>query len=278
MFCGTGSDVGKSVIVTAVCRIFKQDGMHPAPFTAQNMAPFYHLTADGKRVARAQGVQAEAAGIELSTDMNPLLLIPTGEKSSEVIVEGESIGIKTAMQLYAEEDRNYLRSCIQKAYNRLAKQYDPIVIEGAGSISEMNLLKQDLVNMSMAHYANASILLVADIDRGGVFASCYGSIMLQSLHDRERIKGIIINKFRGDARLFDEGRKMMESYCDVPVLAVIPYFDDIVIEEEDTLHGDSPENELLNDRNFREKQYDLLANHVRKYLDIDALKKLMKDE
>ncbi|MFC2454875.1 MAG: cobyric acid synthase, partial [Segatella salivae] len=231
MFCGTGSDVGKSVIATAVCRIFKQDGMHPAPFKAQNMAPFYHLTADGKRVARAQGVQAEAAGIELSTDMNPLLLIPTGEKSSEVIVEGESIGIKTAMQLYAEEDRNYLRSCIQKAYNRLAKQYDPIVIEGAGSISEMNLLKQDLVNMSMARYANASVLLVADIDRGGVFASCYGSIMLQSPHDRERIKGIIINKFRGDARLFDEGRKMMESYCGVPVLGVIPYFDDIVIEE-----------------------------------------------
>ena len=230
MFCGTGSDVGKSVIATAVCRIFKQDGMHPAPFKAQNMAPFYHLTADGKRVARAQGVQAEAAGIELSTDMNPLLLIPTGEKSSEVIVEGESIGIKTAMQLYAEEDRNYLRSCIQKAYNRLAKQYDPIVIEGAGSISEMNLLKQDLVNMSMARYANASVLLVADIDRGGVFASCYGSIMLQSPHDRERIKGIIINKFRGDARLFDEGRKMMESYCGVPVLGVIPYFDDIVIE------------------------------------------------
>ena len=152
MFCGTGSDVGKSVIATAVCRIFKQDGMHPAPFKAQNMAPFYHLTADGKRVARAQGVQAEAAGIELSTDMNPLLLIPTGEKSSEVIVEGESIGIKTAMQLYAEEDCNYLRSCIQKAYNRLAKQYDPSVIEGAGSISEMNLLKQDLVNMSMARY------------------------------------------------------------------------------------------------------------------------------
>lgn len=278
MFCGTGSDVGKSVIATAVCRIFKQDGMHPAPFKAQNMAPFYHLTADGKRVARAQGVQAEAAGIELSTDMNPLLLIPTGEKSSEVIVEGESIGIKTAMQLYAEEDRNYLRSCIQKAYNRLAKQYDPIVIEGAGSISEMNLLKQDLVNMSMARYANASVLLVADIDRGGVFASCYGSIMLQSPHDRERIKGIIINKFRGDARLFDEGRKMMESYCGVPMLGVIPYFDDIVIEEEDTLHGDSPENELLNDRNFREKQYDLLANHVRNHLDIDALKKLMKDE
>ena len=242
------------------------------------MAPFYHLTADGKRVARAQGVQAEAAGIKLSTDMNPLLLIPTGEKSSEVIVEGESIGIKTAMQLYAEEDRNYLRSCIQKAYNRLAKQYDPIVIEGAGSISEMNLLKQDLVNMSMACYVNASVLLVADIDRGGVFASCYGSIMLQSPHDRERIKGIIINKFRGDARLFDEGRKMMESYCGVPVLGVIPYFDDIVIEEEDTLHGDSPDNELLNDRNFREKQYDLLANHVRKYLDIDALKKLMKNE
>lgn len=278
MFCGTGSDVGKSTLATAVCRILRQDGLHPAPFKAQNMAPYYRLTEDGKQVARAQAVQAEAAGISPTTDMNPLLLIPQGDHTSEVILNGASLGCKTAMQLYREDDRSILRQQIFAAFDRLKDIYAPIIMEGAGSVSELNLQRQDLVNMPMAAYADAAVILVADIDRGGVFASCYGSIKLQTPENQKRIKGIVINKFRGDGRLFEDGKRMLEELCGVPVLGVIPYYHHIVIEEEDTLRGNTPDNELLENASFRERQYDLLANHVRKYLDIEALKVLMKNK
>lgn len=278
MFCDTGSDVGKSTLATAVCRILRQDGLHPAPFKAQNMAPYYRLTEDGKQVARAQSVQAEAAGISPTTDMNPLLLIPQGDHTSEVILNGTSLGCKTAMQLYREDDRSILRQQIFAAFDRLKDINDPIIMEGAGSVSELNLQRQDLVNMPMAAYADAAVILVADIDRGGVFASCYGSIKLQTPENQKRIKGIVINKFRGDGRLFEDGKRMLEELCGVPVLGLIPYYHHIVIEEEDTLHGNTPDNELLENASFRERQYDLLADHVRKYLDIEALKVLMKNK
>lgn len=235
MLAGTGSDVGKSILATAFCRIFKQDGYTPAPFKAQNMALNSFATPDGLEIGRAQAVQAEAAGVPCHTDMNPLLLKPSSDHTAQVILDGRPIGTKRAFEYFKMEGRDVLREGVQNAFSRLQSKYHPIVMEGAGSIAEINLRSTDLVNMSMAAYADAAVVLVADIDRGGVFASAYGSIALQSPQDRERIKGIIVNKFRGDMRLFDEGRRMMEQLCGVPVLGVVPYYHDIYIEEEDSL-------------------------------------------
>lgn len=233
MLAGTGSDVGKSILATGLCRIFLQDGYHPAPFKAQNMALNSYATPDGLEIGRAQAVQAEAAGIPCHTDMNPLLLKPNSDHTSQVVLNGKPVGNKSAYEYWRNDPA--LREEVHAAYDRLAAKYNPIVMEGAGSISELNLRDHDLVNLPMARYADAAVILVADIDRGGVFASCYGSIKLQTPEDQQRIKGIIINKFRGDLRLFDEGRKMLEEICGVPVLGVVPYFKDIFIDEEDSV-------------------------------------------
>ena len=242
MLAGTGSDVGKSVLAAALCRIFKQDGYQPAPFKAQNMALNSYATPEGLEMGRAQAVQAEAAGIPCHTDMNPLLLKPQSNHTSQVVLHGKPIGNRDAYDFWKptpnpsqEEGGLNFRKEVCAAFDRLASKYDPIVMEGAGSIAEINLKDRDLVNMSMARHANADVILVGDIDRGGVFASVYGSIMLQTPEDRKLIKGIIINKFRGDMRLFDEGRRMLEDICSVPVLGVVPFFKDIHIDEEDSV-------------------------------------------
>ncbi len=235
MLAGTGSDVGKSIIATALCRIFRQEGYRPAPFKAQNMALNSYATPDGLEIGRAQAVQAEAAGIECTADMNPLLLKPNSEHTTQVVLGGKPIGNRSAYDYFRREGREELRKAVNDAFDRLRAKYNPIVMEGAGSISEINLRDTDLVNMPMARHANADVILVADIDRGGVFASCYGSVMLQTPEDRKRIKGIIINKFRGDIRLFEEGRRMIEEICRVPVLGVVPMFKNITIEEEDSM-------------------------------------------
>ena len=236
MFAGTGSDVGKSIIAAAFCRIFRQDGYHPAPFKAQNMALNSYATPDGLEIGRAQAVQAEAAGIACHTDMNPLLLKPQSDHTSQVVLGGKPIGTKNAYDYWrrGQSDIDF-RGEVCKAFDRLAARYNPIVMEGAGSISEINLRDTDLVNMSMARHARADVILVGDIDRGGVFASVYGSIALQTPEDRPLIKGIIVNKFRGDMSLFAEGRRMMEDLCGVPVLGIVPYYKDIHIEEEDSV-------------------------------------------
>ncbi len=236
MFAGTGSDVGKSIIAAAFCRIFRQDGYHPAPFKAQNMALNSYATPDGLEIGRAQAVQAEAAGIACHTDMNPLLLKPQSNHTSQVVLGGKPIGTKNAYDYWRRGQSGIdFRGEVCKAFDRLAARYNPIVMEGAGSISEINLRDTDLVNMSMARHAHADVILVGDIDRGGVFASVYGSIALQTPEDRPLIKGIIVNKFRGDMSLFDEGRRMMEDLCGVPVLGIVPYYKDIHIEEEDSV-------------------------------------------
>lgn len=236
MLAGTGSDVGKSVIATALCRIFRQDGYSPAPFKAQNMALNSYATPDGLEIGRAQAVQAEAAGVPCHTDMNPLLLKPSSDHTSQVVLNGKPVGNMGAYDYFRkDEGREVLRKEVNVAYDRLSSRYNPIVMEGAGSISELNLRDTDLVNLPMARHAGAKVILVADIDRGGVFASAYGSIALQTLEDKELIKGIIINKFRGDLRLFEEGRRILEDICKVPVLGVVPYFKDIHIEEEDSM-------------------------------------------
>lgn len=235
MFVGTGSDVGKSIVATAFCRIFLQDGYHPAPFKAQNMALNSFATPEGLEIGRAQAVQAEAAGVPCHTDMNPLLLKPSSDHTSQVVLNGKPIGNRDAYDYFRKEGREELRREVHTAFDRLEQRFNPIVMEGAGSVSEINLRETDLVNMPMAIHAGADVILVADIDRGGVFASVYGSVMLLNEEERRRLKGILINKFRGDIRLFEPGVKMLEELCGIPVIGVLPYYKDIYIEEEDSL-------------------------------------------
>ncbi len=235
MLVGTGSDVGKSVLATALCRIFLQDGYRPAPFKAQNMSLNSYATPDGREIGRAQAVQAEACGLPPHVDMNPLLLKPNSDHTSQIVLLGKPTGTCTAYSYFRSEGREQLRQVVQDAFDRLQAHYNPVVMEGAGSVSELNLQQSDIVNMPMARHAKADVLLVADIERGGTFASCYGSIMLQQPEDRARIKGIIINKFRGDQRLFEDGVRIMEKICQVPVLGVVPVFEDMEIDEEDSM-------------------------------------------
>ena len=271
MLAGTGSDVGKSILAAALCRIFKQDGYNPAPFKAQNMALNSYATPEGLEIGRAQAVQAEAAGIPCHTDMNPLLLKPNSDHTSQVVLNGKPIGNKNAYDYWRRGTSEIdFRGEVCKAFDRLATKYNPIVLEGAGSISEINLKDTDLVNLPMARHADADVILVGDIDRGGVFASVYGSIMLQTPEDRRLIKGIIINKFRGDMRLFDEGRKMLEDICGIPVLGVVPYFKDIYIEEEDSVSLEKKQRELAEGK---VNVAVVLLRHISNFTDFDTLER-----
>ena len=271
MLAGTGSDVGKSILAAALCRIFRQDGYHPAPFKAQNMALNSYATPEGLEIGRAQAVQAEAAGIPCHTDMNPLLLKPSSDHTSQVVLNGKPIGNKDAYDYWRRGSSDIdFRKEVCAAFDRLAARYHPIVMEGAGSIAEVNLRRRDLVNMSMARHAKADVILVGDIDRGGVFASVYGSIALQTPEDRQLIKGVIINKFRGDMRLFDEGRKMLEDICGIPVLGVVPYFRDIYIEEEDSV---SLEKKRRQRAEGKVNVAVVLLRHISNFTDFDTLER-----
>ncbi len=235
MIVGTGSDVGKSVLAAGFCRIFLQDGYRPVPFKAQNMSLNSYVTANGGEIGRAQAVQAEACRVDCHTDMNPVLLKPGSDKQSQVIVNGRVLGNYSAGSYFRGEIKDQLFNEVLRAFGRLHESYSPVVIEGAGSIAELNLKTNDIVNMRMAVAAKAATVLVADIERGGVFASVYGSIQLLEPEERECIKGIIINKFRGDISLFDKGRKIIEELTGIPVLGIIPAFTHISIEEEDSV-------------------------------------------
>ena len=235
MFVGTGSDVGKSVITAGFCRIFKQDGYQPAPFKGQNMSLNSYVTTDGLELGRAQVVQAEAAGIPCHSDMNPVLLKPTSDKSSQVILNGKPVGNQSAYDYFMANDRSELFLEVKNAFDRLSAKYSPIVMEGAGSISELNLKHRDITNLRMAAHAGAATYLVGDIDKGGVFASVYGSIALLTDEEKACMKGIIINKFRGDNRLFEDGKRMLEDLTGLPVVGILPYFRDIHIEQEDSV-------------------------------------------
>ena len=270
MLAGTGSDVGKSIIAAAFCRIFLQDGYHPAPFKAQNMALNSYATPEGLEIGRAQAVQAEAAGVPCHTDMNPLLLKPSSDHTSQVVLNGRPIGNRNAYEYFRREGREELRKEVHAAFDRLAARYNPVVREGAGSISEINLRDSDLVNLPMAMHAGADVILVADIDRGGVFASVYGSVMLLRPEERKHIKGILINKFRGDIRLFESGVKMLEDLCGVPVVGVVPYYKDIYIEEEDSV--------MLQTKNIRAGQGKVnvavgLLRHLSNFTDFNVLER-----
>jgi adenosylcobyric acid synthase len=235
MFVGTASDVGKSVITTGFCRILLQDGYHPAPFKAQNMSLNSFVTPDGLEIGRAQAVQAEAAGIPCRSDMNPVLLKPTSDKDAQLVLHGKPAGNQSAYDYFMGRDKAHLWEEVTSAFDRLAGQYHPIVLEGAGSISELNLRQRDITNMRMALHARADVYLVADIDKGGVFGSVYGTLALLPPDERTLIKGIIINKFRGDSRLFEEGQRQLEQLTGVPVVGVLPFYRHIHIEEEDSV-------------------------------------------
>jgi adenosylcobyric acid synthase len=232
MIQGTMSNVGKSLLTAGLCRIFTQDGLKTAPFKSQNMALNSFITTEGLEMGRAQAVQAEAAGIVPSVRMNPILLKPTNDTGSQVIVNGEVLRNMGAKEYFAYKKQ--LLPVIHTAYAALAAEYETIVIEGAGSPAEINLKEDDIVNMGMAQMAKAPVLLVGDIDRGGVFAQLIGTISLLSADERKLVKGLIINKFRGDRSLLDSGVKTLEEMTGIPVVGVLPYMD-VDIEEEDSL-------------------------------------------
>ena len=270
MIAGTASDVGKSVITAGFCRIFKQDGWKPAPFKAQNMSLNSFATPDGLEIGRAQAVQAEAAGVPCTTDMNPVLLKPSSDVSAQLVLHGKPAGNRTAAEYFTTAYNNGLFAEATAAYDRLAAQFNPVVMEGAGSISEINLWDRDIVNMRMAMHARADVYLVADIDRGGIFGSIYGTLALLPPEQKALVKGIIINKFRGDIRLFDDGRKQLERLTGVPVTGVLPYFRDIHIEEEDTVSLQTKYRRLAADKvNIAV----VLLRHMSNFTDFNALEK-----
>lgn len=232
MVQGTMSNAGKSLLAAGLCRIFKQDGYRVAPFKSQNMALNSFITEEGLEMGRAQVMQAEAAGIRPSVKMNPILLKPTNDVGSQVIVNGEVLGTMSARDYFKYKKK--LVPDIMKAYQELSDEYDIIVIEGAGSPAEINLKNDDIVNMGMAKMAKAPVLLVGDIDRGGVFAQLIGTVDLLEPSERDMVKGLIINKFRGDKTILDPGVKMLEERSHIPVVGVAPYMN-IQVEDEDSL-------------------------------------------
>lgn len=264
MIQGTMSNSGKSFVAAALCRIFKQDGYSVAPFKSQNMALNSYITKDGLEIGRAQAMQAEAAGIAPTVDMNPILLKPTSQMGSQVIVNGEVFGNLRAMDYYRRKTE--FIPAVREAFERLESQFDAIVLEGAGSPAEINLRDNDIVNMGMAKIANAPVLLVGDIDRGGVFASLYGTVSLLEPEERARIKGLVINKFRGDVKILEPGLRMIEERLHIPVVGVIP-MEQIDLDDEDS----------LSDRLVRTKAQDGLdvavihLPHISNFTDFNAL-------
>ena len=232
MIQGTMSNAGKSILCAGLCRIFRQDGYRVAPFKSQNMALNSFITAAGGEMGRAQVVQAEAAGIAPDVRMNPILLKPTTDVGSQVIVNGVVQGNMHAMEYYRRK-REYIPA-VMEAYNSLAAENDILVIEGAGSPAEINLKQEDIVNMGLAKLVDAPVLLVGDIDRGGVFAQLYGTVALLAPDERARIRGTIVNKFRGDKKILEPGLKTLEELCGVPVAGVVPYVH-LDIDDEDSL-------------------------------------------
>lgn len=251
MIQGTMSNAGKSILCAGLCRIFKQDGFKVAPFKSQNMALNSFITKDGFEMGRAQVVQAEAAGIDPDVRMNPILLKPTTDVGSQIIVNGKPIGNMRAMEYYRRK-REFIPA-VMEAYNSLAAENDIIVIEGAGSPAEINLKNEDIVNMGLAKMVDAPVLLVGDIDRGGVFAQLYGTVALLDDDERARIKGTVVNKFRGDKKILEPGLEILERLCGVPVAGVVPY-----------LHVDIDDEDSLSERFTR--------NTVKKLIDIAVIK------
>jgi adenosylcobyric acid synthase len=268
--CGTGSGVGKSVMVSALCRIFLQDGYRVCPFKAQNMALNSFVTKESGEIGRAQAVQAQACRIEPNTDMNPILIKPTADVKAQIIVQGKPIGNMNAQNYIRYKSR--LTATVKESFRKLAGEYEIVVMEGAGSPAEINLKSHDIVNLKMASYAKAPVILVGDIDKGGVFAWFVGTLELLSKKERRMIRGFIINKFRGDKALLNPGIDFLERKTGIKVLGVIPYYKDIFIPEEDSVPLDSFT------RKGVKNQHKLNINviylpHISNFTDFDALER-----
>lgn len=276
MVQGTASDVGKSLITAALCRLFTQDGWSTAPFKSQNMSLNSYVTWDGKEIGRAQGMQADACGILATTDMNPILLKPTREMSSQVVVHGKPLRDYNARE-YRESYLPIAGEIVRQSLGKLREAYDIVVLEGAGSPAEINLKDRDIVNMRMAAWANAPVILVADIDRGGVFASIVGTLELLEQDERDRVCGFIINKFRGDVSLLQPGLDWLEARTGKPVLGVLPYMPNLELEDEDSLslsHSKHQPSDALTAANAQHEQLDIAVirlPRISNFTDIDPL-------
>ncbi|MCP3027867.1 cobyric acid synthase [Halobacillus sp. A5] len=253
MVQGTASNVGKSWIAAGLCRLLAREGVNVAPFKSQNMSNNAYVTVKGEEIGRAQGVQAEAAGVEATVDMNPILLKPTSDQRSEVILRGVSQTVWSGSE-YREQGYERGKQVICESAEKLAEEYDTLVIEGAGSPVEINLNDRELVNMAIADLLDVPVILTADIDRGGVFASIVGTLELLEERHRRRVKGLIINKFRGQRELFDDGVKWLEERTGIPVLGVVPHLENHGIEGEDSLT-------IQNVRSAQEKALDIAVIH-----------------
>ena len=273
MIQGTTSSAGKSLMCTALCRIFKEDGYRVCPFKSQNMSSRYYITKEGYKMSTAQALQAKAAGIEPDSYMNPILLKPNSDRGSDVIIKGKLYKAMEALEYF--DFKNSLKPMITEIYKELEKNYDILVLEGAGSPAEINLKQNDIVNMGMAEIADAPVLLVADIDRGGVFASLYGTVMLLEENEKRRIKGLIINKFRGDKRLLDPGIKMIEELLNIPVVGTIPFVPLELVDEDTLVDYEKKCNTLPQKEEEIQVELERLAKIVRENMDMEYIYSLL---
>jgi adenosylcobyric acid synthase len=288
MIQGTASDVGKSLIATALCRLFSNEGVKVAPFKSQNMANNSYITLDGLEIGLAQGIQAEAARTDATVWMNPILLKPQSSMNSEIILLGKPVETLSGSD-YRESFYEIGIGVIEKALGQLRKDYEVLILEGAGSPVEMNLKRKELVNMKVAQMADVPVFLVSDIDRGGIFASLIGTLELLTKEERSRVKGIIINKFRGDPSLFQDGVEWIEDKTGIPVLGVLPYIHNHMIEREDST--DIPisklnqaqqniglsEKEKVAAESLLQSRYDALALEMGDHLDWEKIKVIISE-
>mgnify|MGYP000922079311 FL=1 len=270
MLMGTSSHVGKSILTTALCRIFRQEGRRVVPFKAQNMALNSYVTLDGREMGRAQVAQAEAAGLAPMVDMNPVLLKPTGNSQSQVVIMGEPVGNMSARE-YHKGYSLKAWGAVEEALDRLRAEYDLLVIEGAGSPAEINLKANDIVNMRVAKHLQAPVLLIADIDRGGALASLIGTLELLDAEERALIKGLVINKFRGDVTLLTPALDFLEKKTGKPVLGVVPHIEQLGIDEEDSVSLDEKRYGYTSARDDQLKIAVIRTPKLSNFTDFDAL-------
>lgn len=273
MIQGTTSSAGKSLMCTGLCKIFKEDGYKVFPFKSQNMSSIYYTTKEGFKISTAQALQAMAAGLEPHPDMNPILLLPKTDMGSMVVLNGEDYKHMEAVEYF--KYKTTLRPMIVEVFSKVESENEIVVIEGAGSPAEINLKQNDIVNMGMAEIADAPVLLVADIDRGGVFASLYGTVMLLEEHERKRIKGLIINKFRGDKTLLDPGIKMIEDILNIPVIGTIPFTHLELVDEDTLIDYEKQCNKTPQTKEQMDQELDKLAKVLRENLDMDLVYSLL---
>ena len=273
MIQGTTSSAGKSLMCTGLCKIFKEDGYKVFPFKSQNMSSKFYTTKEGFKISTAQALQAMAAGLEPHPDMNPILLLPKTDMGSMVVLKGEDYKHMEAVEYF--NYKNTLRPMITDVFRKVESENEIVVIEGAGSPAEINLKQNDIVNMGMAEIADAPVLLVADIDRGGVFASLYGTVMLLEEHERARIKGLIINKFRGDKTLLDPGIKMIEDILNIPVIGTIPFTHLELVDEDTLIDYEKQCNSTPQTKEQMDMELNKLSKVLRENLDMDLVYSLL---